>query len=108
MKNIKDRNLEERMAHLKNKKELEETFSLVAANNEMTKEILDELIPLADQVRKMRQNTNKKSYGPLTQAFLQKYMDGDVDKIFGIRYANHVPWIGNQDITILNNDKIVV
>ena len=35
-------------------------------------------------------------------------MDGDVDKIFGIRYENHVPWIGNQDITILNNDKIVV
>ena len=85
MKNIKEHNLEEGTAGLKKKKELEETFApVVAANNKMTQNIVDEIVPLADQVRKMRQN---RSYGPLTEAFLQKYMDGDVDKIFDIRCA---------------------
>ena len=55
MKNIKDRNLEERTAGLRKKKEWEETFEpVVAANNKMTQKIVDEIVPLADQVRKMR------------------------------------------------------
>ena len=50
----------------------------------------------------MRQTNNK----PLTETFLQKYMNDDVDKLFGIRYENAIPWIGNRVISILSNDNI--
>ena len=106
--NIKDRNLEERTAGLTKKRELEETFApvVVAANEEMARNIVHEITPLTEQIRKMRQ-ANNKPYGPYTEIFLQKYMDGDVDKIFGIRYENNIPLIGNQVVSI-NNDDIAV
>ena len=103
---IKERNLEERSAGLTRKQELEETFApVVAANEEMARQIVDEITPITEQVRKMRQNN--KPYGPLTEIFLQKYMNDDVDKLFGIRYENAIPWIGNKVISI-NNDDITV
>ena len=107
VKNIKDSNLEARSAGLTRKRELEETFApVVAANEEMTRKIVDEITPLTEQIRKMRQN--KKPYGPLTETFLNNYMDGDVDKIFGIRYEDAISWIGNKVISILSNDDIAV
>ena len=64
----KERNLEERSAGLTRKQELEETFApVVAANEEMTRQIVDEITPITEQVRKMRQNN--KPYGPLTEIF---------------------------------------
>ena len=107
-KAIKYRVLDERSAGMTRKQELEETFApVVAANAEMTRQIVDEITPITEQVRKMRQ-TNKKPYGPLTETFLQKYTNDDVDKLFGIRYENAIPWIGNQVISILTNDDIKV
>ena len=35
-------------------------------------------------------------------------MDDDVNKLFGIRYENAIPWIGNRGISILSNDDIAV
>ena len=60
--NIKDRNLDKRSADLTRKSELEETFAVVTANEEMTRKNVDEITPLTEQIRKMRQN--KKPYGP--------------------------------------------
>ena len=60
---IKDRNLDKRMAGLTRKRELEETFApVVAANEEMARKIVDEITPLTEQIRKMRQ-ANIKPYG---------------------------------------------
>ena len=72
----------------------------------MAQKIVDEITPLTEQIRKVRQNN--KPYGLLTETFLQKYMAGDVDKLFSIRYENAIPWIGNKVISILSNDDIVV
>ena len=108
VKRIKQYNLDERSAGLTRKREMEETFApVVAANEEMTRKIVDEITPLTEQMRKMRQ-TNNKPYGPLTEMFLQKYMNDDVDKLFGIRYENAIPWIGKRVISILSNDDIAV
>ena len=58
--NIKDRNLDKRMAGLTRKRDLEETFApVVAANEEMARKIVDEITPLTEQIRKMRQANNK-------------------------------------------------
>ena len=50
------------------------------------------------------------AYGPLTETFLQKYMDSDkkqVNTTFGIRYDNGVPMIGGKVIKI-DGDNIVI
>ena len=51
VKRIKQQNLEERTAGLTRKQELEETFApVVAANEDMTRQIVDEITPLVEVI----------------------------------------------------------
>ena len=78
--------------------ELEETFKPVVASNErMTQNIINELAPISERLVDIRKNEVSSrpkigskhklvsSNGPLTGAFPHKHINGDVDMMFGIR-----------------------
>ena len=100
----------------------------------MVKNIVDELTPITKELRELNDKTRAKQlvtakvgvkrdihsqprskqrrvYGPLTDSFLQKYMDpnrrNQVDTTFGIRYEDDVWMIGNKQIKIDGDDIII-
>lgn len=130
---IKKRNMEERMGLMDHRRDLEENFEpVVASNAKMAKEIVDELIPIANELREVNNNKTKlfttpqigikrdinsqpkrrlkdNHFGPNAEAFLSAYLNPDtrnkqVDTTFGIRYENG-PWmIGNKQIKFEGDD----
>ena len=135
---LKKRNMEERGDLMDRRRDLEENFEpVVASNKKMAKEIVDELTPITEELRELNDKAQQRQkqlantsstvgvkrdidsqprskqrrvYGPLTDSFLQKYMDpkkSQIDTTFGIRYENGVWMIGNKQIKI-NGDDIII
>ena len=128
---LKKKSMEERMGLIDHRRDLEENFEpVVASNAKMTKEIVDELVPIANELREVNKarvfttpqigikrdiNSQPKrrlkdnNFGPNAEAFLSAYLNPDtrdkqVDTTFGIRYENG-PWmIGNKQIKIQGDD----
>ena len=136
-KRLKDRNLQERGDLMDRQRDLEENFEpVVKSSKKMTKAIVDELAPITKELRELNEkaqrpklvanvsrvgvkrdsdgspssSNERKAYGPLTDKFLEKYMDpkkSQIDTTFGVRYENGVWMIGNKRITI-NGDDIII
>ena len=127
---LKKRSMEERTGLIDRRRDLEENFEpVVASNAKMAKEIVDELIPIANELREVNKarvfatpkigikrdiNSQPKrrlkdnNFGPNAEAFLTAYLNPDtrnkVDTTFGIRYENG-PWmIGDKQIKIDGDD----
>ena len=118
---LKKRNMEERGDLVDRHRDLEEIFEpVVASNKMMAKEIVDELTSIPKELGELHDKTDaaarqkqrasdsskagvkrdidsqprskqRRVYGPLTESFLQKYMDpkkSQIDTTFGIRYED--------------------
>ena len=138
---LKNRNMEERGDLMDRQRDLEENFEPVLASNKMmAKEIVDELTPITKELQELNENADaartkqlassasskagvkrdinsqprskqRRVYGPLTESFLQKYMDpkkSQIDTTFGIRYEDGDWMIGNKRIKINNGDDITI
>ena len=132
--------MEERGDFVDRQRDLEEDFEpVVASNKMMAKEIVDELTPITKELRELNEKAagaakqkqlascsskagvkrdidsqsrskQRRVYGPLTESFLQKYMDpkkSQIDTTFGIRYEDGDWMIGNKRIKI-NGDDITI
>ena len=138
-KRLKKRDMEERGDLMDRRRGLEENFEpVVASNKMMAKEIIDELTPITKELRELNDKAQRQKqlvggvsskagikrdvdsqprskqrrvHGPLTESFIQKYMDPKkfgIDTTFGIRYENDGVWmIGNKAVKI-NGDDIVI
>ena len=111
---LKKKRMEERTGLIDRRRDLEENFEpVVASNAKMAKEIIGELIPIANELREVNKarvfttpqigikrdiNSQPKrrlkdnNFGPNAEAFLSAYLNPDtrdkVDTTFGIRYEN--------------------
>ena len=139
-KRLKKRNMEERGDLMDRHRDLEENFEpVVASYKMMAKEIVDELTSITKELWELNdkpavaarqkqlasdsskagvkrdidsqsRSKQRRVYGPLTESFLQKYMDpkkSQIDTTFGIRYEDGDWMIGNKRIKI-NGDDITI
>ena len=136
-KRLKDRNLQERGDLMDRRRDLEENFApVVMSNKKMVKDIVGELTPITKELRELNNKAQRQKqlasasstagvkrdidsqprskqrrvYGPLTDKFLEKYMDPkkfEIDTTFGIRYENGVWMIGNKTVKIKGDDIIM-
>ena len=124
-KRLKERNMNERMDDLAYRDELEDTFKpIVDSNERFTQEIINELKPLSNELVDIKKNIHSaealssrpkigskrklvSSNGPLTDVFLHKYMNGNVDKMFGIRYENDNFMMGDK-VVQFQGDNIII
>ena len=98
-------------------RDLEETFEpRVASNEKMAQDIINDLVPINEELAEMNRNIELKremsrlkigskrrldsDYGPLAKAFIRNNMDDTVDKTFGFRFKNGKFVIGNKIIAI--------
>ena len=109
-KRLKNRNEEERSDIIDHQRDLEENFEpVVASNNEMAKEVVNELMPITKELQQLnnkamqtaapapaaprigvkRDSSSKpkrvkrhvpNTYGPLAETFMKKYMHTDLRK----------------------------
>ena len=136
-KRLQKRNMEEREDLVDRQRDLEENFEpVVASNKMMAKEIVDELTPITKELRELNEKVagaarqkqlanasskvgvkrdidsqprskQRRVYGPLTESFLQKYMNpkkSQIDTTFGIRYEDGDWMICNKRIKINGDD----
>ena len=105
-KRLKERNMADRGYLIDRQRDLEETFRPVIVSNEkMVQDIIKDLAPITEGLEEINRNIEMKKeklrpkigskrrfvsgdYGLLAESFLRKYMDGVVDRSFGIRYEN--------------------
>ena len=139
-KRLKKRNMEERGDLMDLHRDLEKNFEpVVASNKMMAKEIVDELTPITKELRELNdkvaaaarqkqlasdsskagvkrdidsqpRSKQRGVYEPLTESFLQKYIDpkkSQIDTTFGIRFEDGDWMIGNKRIKI-NGDDITI
>ena len=126
-KRLKERNMEERGDFMDRQRELEENFEPVVASNEkMARDIIKDLEPINEGLQELSRNIEinevkrkppriagkrkrESKYGPLADRFYRKYLNpnGQVDKMFGIRYEDRKPMIGDKLIDIVG-DNIVI
>ena len=128
-KRIQQRNMDERAQDLAHSDELRAMFHpVIESTKKSTEAITKELVPMQEEMKNINANltttTTVKAeerakiggkrrrlegkHGPLVETFLRKYLDGDVDKTFGIHHERDHGWmIGDKDVTF-QGDNIVI
>ena len=125
-KRLKERNMEERGYLMDRRRDLEETFEpIVASDEKIAQVIIKVLVPINEELVEMNRTIELKRemsrpkigskrrlvsadyYGPLAEAFIRKYMDDVVDKIFGTCFKNGNFMIGSK-IMKIQGDNIVI
>ena len=107
-KRLKDRILQERNELMNHQQDLEENFKLVVHEQQEDRDIVDELVPITRELRELNNKAPQRpkiasvprigakrdiesqpqskwklvtTCGPLTETFLQKYMDSDKKQV---------------------------
>ena len=108
---LKKRDLEERGNYMDRRRELQENFErVVSSNQNMARDITSELKEIRQSIALKSEKLIKNDvHGPLTEEFLQKYIDPSkgTATTCGIRYESGIPMIGNKEIKIDGDDIIV-
>ena len=126
-KQLKERNLEERGDLMDLRRDLQETFEpVVASNEQMVRDITKDLEPITEGIQELNRNLEicevqrtspliggkrkrESKYGPLAAGFYRNYFNpnGQMNKTFGIHYADGKHKIGDKLIDIIG-DNIVI
>ena len=115
---IQEREEERKISGQNRNRMLHETFQpVVKAQTDMTEKIvksLKEINPIKQEKKfisskKRRLSSDNDEFGPLANAYRNKYMNrvDDIDTSFGINFHDGEPYIGSTPIKIENDDIII-